>query len=112
MDMNAVEAGGIVGMVVLAKECNTPLQSSLYNANISTLHQHYSSSQLSTMRLYNILSTAGAVLHLLGKTQAKAVFAHYMVFSTTSPPFMTMLTSIESSVPWIKTMYNKTSTTQ
>ena len=31
------------------------------------------------MHLSNILSTTAAVLHLLGKAQAQAVFAHYMV---------------------------------
>lgn len=31
------------------------------------------------MRLSNVLSTTAAVLHLIGKAQAKAVFAHYMV---------------------------------
>ncbi len=31
------------------------------------------------MHLSNILSTTVAALHLLGKAQAKAVFAHYMV---------------------------------
>ena len=33
------------------------------------------------MKFSNILSTAAAVLQLLGQTQAKAVFAHYMVLS-------------------------------
>ena len=31
------------------------------------------------MKFSKILSTAAAVLQLLGQTQAKAVFAHYMV---------------------------------
>lgn len=45
------------------------------------------------MRLSNIVSTTWAVLHLLGKAQAKAVFAHYMVFSTKSLLYTAMLTS-------------------
>lgn len=44
------------------------------------------------MHFSSILSTTAAVLHLLGKTQAKAVFAHYMVVSSKLSLYMTMLT--------------------
>lgn len=47
------------------------------------------------MHLSNIVSATAIVLHFLGKVQAKAVFAHYMVFPTTSPQYVTKLTSIE-----------------
>ena len=43
------------------------------------------------MHFSNILSTTVAVLSLLGKTQAKAVFAHYMVSITRSPLYMQIL---------------------
>ena len=64
------------------------------------------------MHLSDVLSITVTVLHLLGRAQAKAVFAHYMVFPTTSPLYTTALTSIERLAPWMKPTHNKTSTTQ
>lgn len=71
--------GGIVGVQEPALGFNLALQSSLYYTNKSTLHRHCSFLAFYTMHLSNILSTTAAVLHLLGKAQAQAVFAHYMI---------------------------------